>query len=237
MGGYVLAGGKSSRMGRDKAMLELAGKPLVGHAVKKLRRICEQVHILSDRGELARYAPLVADVHPSCGPMGGIEAALRHSPFDWNLILPVDVPFLPTAFLDAWVRRSAGRERRGMRLSMFATEGIPQPTLLLAHKELLPFLSEAVERGEFKLLPVLEAAGGELAKRHEVSAAQAFRILPWIEGNSFEGVVQGPLKGPLLQDWQRTTEAQQRAQPLWFANLNTPQDFAAAEEHAEALDT
>ena len=77
VGGYVLAGGRSSRMGRDKALLELAGKPLVLHAVTKLRRVCAEVSVLSDNPELARYAPLVRDLHAGCGPMGGIEAALR----------------------------------------------------------------------------------------------------------------------------------------------------------------
>ncbi|XWK49511.1 NTP transferase domain-containing protein [Tunturiibacter empetritectus] len=71
VGGYVLAGGKSSRMGRDKALLELAGKPLVRHAVTKLRRVCMDVRILSGNPELAAYAPIVADLHPGCGPMGG----------------------------------------------------------------------------------------------------------------------------------------------------------------------
>jgi len=61
VGGYILAGGKSSRMGRDKALLELAGKPLVQHAVKKLRRVCMDVRILSNSGELGAYAPIVAD--------------------------------------------------------------------------------------------------------------------------------------------------------------------------------
>ncbi len=46
VGGYVLAGGKSSRMGRDKALLELAGSPLLGHAVTKLRRVCVDVRVL-----------------------------------------------------------------------------------------------------------------------------------------------------------------------------------------------
>ena len=79
VGGYVLAGGKSSRMGRDKALLELAGKPLVRHAVTKLRRVCADVQILSSDPELEAFAPLVRDMHPGCGPMGGMEAALGHS--------------------------------------------------------------------------------------------------------------------------------------------------------------
>ena len=104
VGGYVLAGGRSSRMGRDKALLELAGKPLIEHAVTKLRRVCAEVHILAgaegEHAGLARYAPLVHDLHPGCGPISGIEAALTHTTHDWNLILAVDVPFLPTALLD-----------------------------------------------------------------------------------------------------------------------------------------
>ena len=94
VGGYVLAGGKSSRMGRDKALLELAGKPLVLHAVVKLRRVCIDVSILGNDPALDAYAPLVRDVHADCGPMGAMEAALLHSRYDWNLFLPVDMPFL-----------------------------------------------------------------------------------------------------------------------------------------------
>ncbi len=103
VGGYVLAGGRSSRMGRDKALLELGGKPLALHAVTKLQRVCSDVHILSGNMELAAYAPLVQDLHPGCGPIGGIEAALAHSYDEWNLFLPVDMPFFPSAFLSAWV--------------------------------------------------------------------------------------------------------------------------------------
>jgi molybdopterin-guanine dinucleotide biosynthesis protein A len=82
-------------MGTVKALLQLGGKPLIEHAVTKLRRICADVHILSSNSELAPYAPLVRDIHPNCGPLGGIEAALLHSPYDWNLFLAVDMPFYP----------------------------------------------------------------------------------------------------------------------------------------------
>ena len=159
IGGYVLAGGKSSRMGRDKALLEINGSPLIAHAVAKLQEVCAAVSILSDKPELVAYGPLVLDLHPNCGPIGGIEAALDHSGFDWNLLVPVDVPFLPVAFLREWVGRVIGDEAN--RVAYFEVGGRPQPGLLLIHREAKPRVSAAIERGEYKLLPALsEAANG-----------------------------------------------------------------------------
>jgi molybdopterin-guanine dinucleotide biosynthesis protein A len=223
VGGYVLAGGKSSRMGRDKALLELAGRPLALHAVVKLRRVCAEVHILSSRPELEGFAPLVRDLHPGCGPLGGMEAALEHSRHEWNLLMPVDMPFLPAALLDWWVRMVVGEERRGVRVAMFTVDGRPQSALCLLHREVAPFVRGAMERGEFKLFPVLEEAGRELAARQGVSLDRVFLNLPWGEGESEAG-------------WM-PTEAQLSARHLWFANLNTPEEFAAAEAFTGALDT
>jgi molybdenum cofactor guanylyltransferase len=156
VGGYVLAGGKSSRMGTDKALLDIDGKPLVAHAVAKLQRICADVHILSSSLALAEFAPLVRDLHFECGPIGGIEAALDHSRFEWNLILPVDLPFVPADFLRAWVRRVL--ERPGTGVAYFNVLGIPQPSLAMIRREAAPAIGAAIERGDYKLRPVLEAA-------------------------------------------------------------------------------
>jgi molybdenum cofactor guanylyltransferase len=232
VGGYVLAGGKSSRMGRDKALLELLGKPLVRHAVKKLRRVCMDVRILSDNPELAVYAPIVPDLHPGCGPMGGMEAALAHSVFEWNLFLPVDVPFLPSAFVLFWLRNWLREDKRmgGARVRMFTVDGRPQPGFCLLHKDVKPFLSAALERGEFKLLPVFEAAGRELSLRQGLLPGVGLWKVPMTGFRATRG------KGH-LEDWCYTTEAQQEAKHLWFANLNTPEEFAEAERRVDALDT
>jgi molybdenum cofactor guanylyltransferase len=232
IGGYILAGGKSSRMGTDKALLELAGKPLIRHAVKKLRRVCMDVRILSSNPALADYAPLVPDLHPNTGPIGGIEAALAHSIFNWNLILPVDIPFLPTAFIDHWVRNTIAEEKRGVRIALYTVDGIPQPTLLMIHRDAAPYISQAVERSHFKLFPVLEAAGRDLATQRGLLSGYVFNNAKWGEGARFRA------KGGIhSRPWQTLTEAQQAAQPFWFANLNTPEDFAEAEARAGALDT
>ena len=162
VGGYILAGGKSSRMGRDKALAELAGKPLIRHAVKKLKRVCIDVQILTNNEQLERFAPIVRDIHPGCGPMSGMEAGLCHSIFEWSLFMAVDMPFLPTAFISSWVDRCLVEEQRGVmagaRVRMFEVEGRPQPGFCLLHKDVVPFLAAAIERGDYKLWPVLEAA-------------------------------------------------------------------------------
>lgn len=220
--GYVLAGGKSSRMGQDKALLELAGKPLVLLAVEKLRRVCAEVHILGNRPELEAYAPVIRDRHKGCGPLGGIEAALLHSTKDWNLFMAVDMPFLPTGFLHGWVSRVIGREHA--RVALFTVDGMPQPALCLVHREMAPFVSRAMERGEFKLFPVLAEGARELAAKKAVDLHEVLLNQPWNED--------------VLDDAEWTpTEVQRRALPLWFANLNTPAEFAAAEAFTGLLDT
>ena len=235
IGGYILAGGRSTRMGQDKATLLLAGKPLAHHAGKKLRRVCMDVRILSANKDLARYAPIVPDLHPGCGPIGGIETGLVHSAFDWNLFMPVDMPLLPTAFLYHWVRQTLIDARRGARIAMFTVENKPQPTLAMVHRDVTPFVTAAVEQGEFKLYPVLERAGRELSARQGVLLGMAFCNLPWTSQSTFWATPN--TFGPRQEVWLATTEAQQAAKHLWFANLNTPEEFAEAERHVDALDT
>jgi molybdenum cofactor guanylyltransferase len=234
VGGYVLAGGRSSRMGQDKALMELAGKPLIRHAVKKLRRVCMDVRILTSHQQFEMFAPIVRDIHPDCGPMSGMEAGLRHSAFDWNLFMAVDMPFVPSAFLFDWLHRALSARRNGVLgpawVQMFEHGGRPQPGLSLLHRDLAPFLTDALERGEYKLLPVLKGAGEALAERRGFLPGSGFFCLPLV---SFESTIGRGNREP----WMHTTEAQQRTLPLWFANLNTPGEFAEAERHLDALDT
>lgn len=232
VGGYILAGGQSSRMGQNKALMELAGKPLIRHAVKKLRRVCMDVRVLGDNPKFSDYAPVVADIHPGCGPMSGMEAALIHSVFDWNLFLAVDMPFLPSKFLQHWLRfwLHEGQNLQWARVRMFTVDGYPQPGFCLLHKEVAPYLTSALEKGQYKLVPVLRAAGLALAERHKKPPGSGFWCVP-MSGFRATGV-----KKP-SEAWMHTTEAQEAVQDLWFANLNTPEEFAEAEKHVDALDT
>ena len=232
--GYVLAGGRSSRMGQDKALLELAGKPLVEHAVIKLRRICAQVAVLSSRGELARFAPVVGDLHPGCGPMSGLDAALAHASHDWSLVVPVDVPFVPTSMLYSWAQSTLRHARRfATRVALYTVDGVPQPTLLMLHREVAPYLTVALAQGRFRLFPELVAATEDLAAKRGQDPVHVLQRWAWSESSRFTAGLGDP-PGPA---WTATTPEQEAGTAFYFANLNTPEDFARAEQHVHVLDT
>lgn len=94
--GAILAGGKSSRFGSDKAEALLAGRPLIQHALEALRPHCDAIVIV---GRSSPLAPSIADwPAPDMGPLGGLAGALNQAlnqGFDQLLSIPVDCALLP----------------------------------------------------------------------------------------------------------------------------------------------
>lgn len=155
MNGFVLAGGRSTRMGRDKALLQYAGRPLIEHAVQVLIKAGLAPHIIGSRPDLASYAPVIEDRHAGCGPLGGIEAALTTSSSEWNVFLPVDLPHLPAAFLEYLKQRVAITEAAAT-IPLFA--GRPQPLCAVYHRSLLAGISRSIERQDFKVISGIKEA-------------------------------------------------------------------------------
>lgn len=107
VGGFVLAGGASSRMGRDKALLELGGLPLIVRAAKLLERVAGPPTVIAPAG---RYHELglrvVPDDHAGFGPLGGIATALRLAASPWNLVVGCDLPYLTAEWLEFLIQRA-----------------------------------------------------------------------------------------------------------------------------------
>jgi molybdopterin-guanine dinucleotide biosynthesis protein A len=103
---FLLAGGKSTRMGTDKAFVRLDGRTLLARALDLARSITSEVHIVGDASKFSPYAAVIEDVFRDCGPLGGIHAALRVSSSELNLILAVDVPFVSPDLLQYLVTRA-----------------------------------------------------------------------------------------------------------------------------------
>lgn len=96
---FILAGGKSTRMGTDKAFVLLDGRTLLAHVLEVARSVTPRVTIVGDRAKFSDFAPTVEDIYPNCGPLGGIHAALDSSETELNLILAVDTPFIGSSFV------------------------------------------------------------------------------------------------------------------------------------------
>jgi molybdenum cofactor guanylyltransferase len=103
---FVLAGGKSSRMGKDKAFLNYQGRTLLSHALELARSLSPTTRIVGSREKFKDYGEVVEDIYPERGPLGGIHAALHSSAMDLNLVMAVDMPLLSHQFLQYLLYRA-----------------------------------------------------------------------------------------------------------------------------------
>ncbi len=108
--GFVLAGGKSARMGRDKAFLEASGRSLLANALELARSVAPEVRIVGEAAKFSAFGVVVEDVYRDRGPLGGIHAALENSQTELNLILGVDLPFVAVDFLQYVIAAANGSD-------------------------------------------------------------------------------------------------------------------------------
>jgi molybdenum cofactor guanylyltransferase len=156
--GFVLAGGRSSRMGRDKALLPFCGRPMVEIAVTTLAAVCEHVSIAGNRDDLQEFAPVVHETRCDEGPVAGIEAGMRACDSAWALFMPVDLPLLPAAFIRAW--GEAVLARPATRASYVSSGDDLHPALCLIHRGCATEVSKSIEAGKRSVRTVLEALEG-----------------------------------------------------------------------------
>jgi molybdopterin-guanine dinucleotide biosynthesis protein A len=97
---FILAGGKSKRMGAEKAFLQLGCQTLLMRALALAATVAAEVRIVGAPERFLPFGRVVQDVFPGRGPLGGIHAALRESETELNLMLAVDLPFVESRFLE-----------------------------------------------------------------------------------------------------------------------------------------
>ena len=103
---FVLAGGKSTRMGTDKSFVLVKGHTLLARMLDLARSVTDEVRIVGDPAKCSPFAPVIEDVYRDCGPLGGIHAALTSTKTGLNLVLAVDIPFVSAEFLSYLVDRA-----------------------------------------------------------------------------------------------------------------------------------
>ena len=153
--GIVLAGGKSRRMGRDKARLVLPdGRPLILSILELLKDVCDEVVVVTDApgryADLALPAREVTDIVPGQGPLGGLQAGLRAIQAPFALTVACDMPFLNPSLL----RYMVGLPRDYEALVPIV-EGRWQPLHSIYAKDCLATVEDLLDRGLLALTDLL----------------------------------------------------------------------------------
>jgi len=172
---YILAGGKSSRMGRDKALLDFGGTPLILRIASLAQPLTGAPAIV---GPPDRYENLNLRVIPDdaagIGPLGGIATALRDSREPWNLILGCDLPLLTSEWLAYLIDRA---------LVSAADAIVPQsaagaePLCAMYRKSCEANVAKSIARGVRKVTGCLAALKIERIEPHEWKAFDACGLL------------------------------------------------------------
>jgi len=167
---FVLAGGKSTRMGADKAFVMLDGRTLLARALDLARSVTKDVRIVGEAAKFSSFAPTVEDLFPGCGPLAGIHAALRASSAEWNLVLAVDVPFVSPELLASLIARA--RDSKAVATVPRSSRGW-QPLCAVYRRAFADLAEPALRAGHYKI-DALFAGQGILAISEEELLSAGF---------------------------------------------------------------
>ena len=150
--GVILAGGKSSRMGKDKALLDFHGKPFIEHIAETLKHVFAEVFIVADYGDSYTYMnlPVHADTIKSSGPLAGIHSALSHAIMPSVFILSCDLPLVTAEAIEHLL----GIEN-SFDVVVYSVNGMMQPLCGIYGKSCLTIFEEELKRDKRSVLDAL----------------------------------------------------------------------------------
>lgn len=194
-------------MGRDKALVLFAGRPLIAHALETLRHAGLTPSIAGARTSLDSFAPVVADSLPGAGPLGGICDALAATSARWAVFLPVDLPLLPASLIAVLLRRAQATERP---VTLSSLSGFAQTFPVVIDRAAGPALEAELRAGRRGCFSGFQAAAASLGGTMDICAVELL-----VQA----GQVAHPAGLPAAH---------------WFLNVNSPQDHARAQALAPA---
>ena len=166
--GFVLVGGKSLRMGRNKALLELNGRPLASRAADLLRPYVSATTFVGSPDQSAPAGiTMLADLFPERGPLGGICTALEKSHCDWNLFLACDMPFVEDSFLRFLAERALGSAADAV---VPKTSQSLEPLCAAYHRRCLPAIRRTLETSPAGVVDALKQLRVEVITSAQLAA-------------------------------------------------------------------
>ena len=225
--GYILAGGQSSRMGRDKALLPIGSRTLIELVMKRIQPLVDHVVVIGHPrnvqplGELLKRKVLT-DLKPGCGPLMGIYTGLMQTETALNLFLPCDMPWVEGRLIERLLKACHGEAR--VVASLHPAQGV-QPFPLICHVKACRAIGALLDRAV--AYGIRHSWSGRYQSGRGMPSALALglrrpRLTAGCPPRSQESSLQALLRGPHAQ--LITVEEPD----LWqsFTNVNTLSDYA-----------
>lgn len=202
---FLLVGGKSTRMGRNKSLLEINGEPLIQRTANLLAPLVKSITLVISGAQSSNpenknpYSdfklPAVADRYAEAGPLGGVTTALSAAQTPWCLILACDMPFFTRAWLTFLLGQIYKVPEQTDAIVPETNRGL-EPLCAIYRSTCASTFAAALDRGERKVTDALAALNLKRITENEWR-----KFSP--DGNLFGN----------LNTWQDYLAAQQRLKP------------------------
>ncbi len=150
--GIILAGGRSRRLGRDKAVEPFGGQPLIRRVIERVTTLTDEIVVVVADTARGQALPLdvehrlAVDIYPEGGSLGGIFSGLSAANTDWSLVVACDMPFLSVPLLERML------ELRGDSNAVVPQPGVfPEPTHALYSRACLPHIEARLQARDLKI--------------------------------------------------------------------------------------
>lgn len=150
MTGVVLIGGKSRRFGRDKVLASVGLRTLVEHVLDIIGPLFPEILLVGHRREGLEQFPVVEDLKPGCGPLGGILTALSSARSDYCFVFAADMPRLNREFISHMIARADDHD---VVLPVWSQGR--EPLHAIYHRRILPVIGSLLEQKDLKIFSLI----------------------------------------------------------------------------------
>lgn len=187
--GFITAGGRSSRMGIDKAWLEIEGQPLIARTLASVRAVTSSIAIIANTDGYGNLGvPVFSDRHQGVGPLEALRVALSNTQTHRVLLVACDLPFL-TPELFSFLLSIPAASHAVVPLSC---DNRLEPLCAIYCKDSLEIVNDLIERGERKMAKIFEEAPTRFVEFEEIRQLDGAHLF-------FENI-------NTLEDYERTLQ-------------------------------
>jgi molybdenum cofactor guanylyltransferase len=146
----ILAGGQSRRMGFNKALIDVGGRPLIKILADRIHPITTQILISSNDSTSYKFLnyPVIPDCYQGCGPLAGLHAVMSRKTCSLYIVLACDLPNLQTSLLRNLISFAEGYDAAIPR----SRDGLAHPLCAVYRRTCLPAVEKALTRGANKVI-------------------------------------------------------------------------------------